>query len=148
MTGLILGLPQLKTCSKPRVFTRFHRFRVKPKFVGSCLMFPKCCEKHAFSRVFQASGPRFHASFLIVFARSSKTFRKHCAQFGSPETHFRHFPSLGAASTASFWRFGGPLLFVPTHFCNKIRKRLAHFLRFLTDMPQTTCFHIVLVISP
>ena len=148
LTGLILGLPQLKTCSKPRVFTRFHRFRIKPKFVCSWLMFQKRCEKHAFSRVFQASGPRFHVSFFIVFARSSKTFWKHGAQFGSPEAHFRHFLSLGAASTASFWGFGGPLPLFPTHFCNKIRKRLAHFLRFLTDMPQATCFHIFLMISP
>ena len=131
--------------------TRFHAFSRFSDQANICLVlvfFPKCCENHAFSRVFRASGPGFHASFFIVFARSSNMCQKHCAQFGSPEAHFRHFLSLSAASMASFWGFGGPLPFFPTHFCNKIRKRLAHFLRFLADMPQTTCFHIFSRISP
>ena len=62
--------PRLRKCSKPRVFTRFSRFSDPVDFGSFLIVFSNKCENHAFSRVFDAAGPRFRACFFIVSARS------------------------------------------------------------------------------
>ncbi len=80
---------------------------------------PKTMSFHAFSRIFIILGSSQHLLFLVcffarlrkprVFVRFLRFGCKPCAQFGALEARFRHFPSLGAASTGSFWGLRGSL---------------------------------------
>ena len=100
------------------------------------------------TRVFtRFSGPvpcLFFHRFCSLFENVQKTL----CSIRISGSSFSAFPELRCGFNGLVWGFGGPLPLFPTHFCNKLRKRLAHFLRFLTDMPQATCFHIFLMISP
>ena len=78
LTGLTLGLPRLKTCSKPRVFTRFHDFRIKPTFVLFLFVYVRNVAKTTRFHTFfgpwgRGSMPLFSS---LLLARSSKTCRK------------------------------------------------------------------------
>ena len=105
----------------------FRDFRLLSKFVFFCAFFLfKKCENHVFSLVFGAAGPRFRASFFMVFVRML----------------FKNVPK-----TMRFYMF---FAFV----CSRRRYFVFHscfcalFLVFFQNVAKTTRFHAFIELRP
>ena len=126
LTGLVLGPPRLKTCSKPRVFARFYDFRIEPRFALFLFAFSKMLRKPRVFTRFSGLGPAVLCCFFIRFCWLALRKR---------------------AENNAFYCVFGVSVITPSFLCFSYMLLLA-FLRFLRNVAKTICFHTFFAIWP